>query len=106
MPGTRPGMTMESLGGSKEKLHLQAIHSARIVGEDLLPVALAQERHGVDVSLGVVVVISGFRIDAAHRADDLRGKQDVVDRNGLEQKLDARPMVHTGVEVDILEELR
>ena len=44
----------------------------------------------VDVALRVVVVMPGLRIDAAHRADHLRGEQDVVDRDHLQQQLDAR----------------
>src|SRR5262245_2812834 len=65
-------------------LYLQFVDLAGVAGEDLLPVGVAQEGHRVDVALGVVVVVAGLRIDAAHRAHDLGSEQDVVGRNGLE----------------------
>jgi hypothetical protein len=56
----------------------------------------------VDVALGVVEVKPGLGVDAAHRADHLRGEQDVVDRDHLEQQVDARLVIDAGVEEDVL----
>ena len=43
-------------------------------------------------------MVAGLGIDAAHRADHLGGKQDVVDRDDLRQELLAGQMVDAGIE--------
>jgi hypothetical protein len=83
--------------------HPVAEHAAGIAFEDLLP-----HRHQVgrfDVALGVVVVVAGFRIDAAHRADHFAGKQHVVHRDHLGQQVDARLVVDAGVKEDVVQQV-
>ena len=46
----------------------------------------------------------GLRVDAAHRADHLRGEQDVVGRNHLQQQVDPGLMIDAGVEEDVVED--
>jgi len=58
------------------------IDAPRVAFVDLVPLP-GGERAGLDVALGVVVVMAGLGIDPAHRADHLRGEEDVVDRNHL-----------------------
>src|SRR5438309_11875709 len=58
-------------------------HAPRIAFKDLLAIGGAQCKSRLDVALGVVVVESGFRIDAAHRTDHFAGEQHVVDRDHL-----------------------
>src|SRR5262245_36651968 len=53
-------------------------HAADVALEDLLLVGGGQ-RAAVDVALGVVVIVTGLRIDAAHRAHHFGCEQDVVD---------------------------
>src|SRR5438105_14540611 len=50
-------------------------HAPRITFKDLPAIVSAQRWRPLDVALGVVVVESGFRIDAAHRADHFAGEQ-------------------------------
>ena len=59
----------------------------------------------IDVALRVVVVMARLRIDAAHRADHLRGEQDVLYRDHVGQQVDARLVVDTGVEVDVVQQV-
>src|SRR5690349_19885160 len=79
------------------------IHPPRVRFEDLLAVGIAQLSVSVDVALRVVVVVAAFGIDAAYRADDLRRKEDVLDRYHLEQQIDAGLVVDAGVEPDVLQ---
>src|SRR4029077_12705969 len=73
-----------------------AVDAARIAFENL-PFFLRRQRQLVDVTLGVVVVVTGLRIDAANRADHFRGEQDVVGRDDLRQQLLARQVIDTGI---------
>src|SRR6185436_8568818 len=61
---------------------------ADVAFEDLLLVR-GRQRRRIDVPARVVVVLPGFRVDAAHCADHLGGEQDVVGRNHLQQQVDA-----------------
>ncbi|CCD95517.1 hypothetical protein BRAO375_4360016 [Bradyrhizobium sp. ORS 375] len=79
-------------------------HAPRIAFVDLVAL-LGRQLGGLDVALGVVVVEAGLRIDAADGADHLRGKQDVVDRDHAGQKVDARLVIHAGVEEDVVEQV-
>jgi hypothetical protein len=80
------------------------IHAAGIAFEDLLPLGIAQCRR-FDVALGVVVVVAGFRVDAAHRADHFAGKQHVVHRDHTGQQVDARLVVDAGVKEDVVQQV-
>src|SRR5262249_50421109 len=59
----------------------------------------------VDVARGCVVVVAGLRIDAAHRADHLRGEQDVVGRDHLEEEIDAGLVIDAGVEEHVVQQV-
>ena len=59
----------------------------------------------LDVALGVVVVMPGLRIDPAHRADHLRGEQDVVQRNDLGQQFLTRQVIDAGVEEHVVQQM-
>ena len=78
---------------------------ARVALEDLGACRRGGRPRRVDVALGVVVVVAGLGIDAAHRADHLRGEQDVLDRDHLEQQVDARLVVDAGVEEDVVQQM-
>src|SRR5215467_6257559 len=73
------------------------INFARVVFVNLPPVGFA-ERHFIDVSLRIVVVVAGGGIDAADSPYHLRSEQDVIDRNDLEQQIDSGLVVDAGVE--------
>src|SRR5215217_725963 len=75
-------------------------HAPRVAFVDLVAIVADDDRRRLDVALGVVVVVAGLRIDAAHRADHLAREQDVVDRDHRGQQVDAGLVVHAGVEVD------
>jgi hypothetical protein len=62
-------------------------------------------RAGLDVALGVVVVVAGLGVDAAHGADHLAGEEDVVHRDHLGQQVDARLVVDAGVEEDVVQQV-
>lgn len=51
----------------------------------------------IDVALGVVEVIAGLWIDAAHCAHHFRAEQDVVDVDDFEQQVDAWLVINAGV---------
>ena len=57
------------------------------------------------IALGVVKVMAGFRVDAAHRTDHFRREQDVLDRDHLGQQVDAGLVVHTGVKENIVQQV-
>src|SRR5262245_52474108 len=67
------------------------IDLARVALEHLGLVGRRQGR-ALDIPLGVVEAEAGLRVVALHGAHHLRGEQDVVDRNDLEQQVDARLM--------------
>src|SRR5262245_56235945 len=80
-------------------------HAPRIAFEDLLAIIGAQHRRRLDVALGVVIVETGLRIDAADRADHFAREQHVVDRDHLGQEIDAGLVIDAGVEEDVFEEM-
>src|SRR3954470_10527963 len=61
-------------------------HAPRIAFVDLVPVLRAERACALDIALGVVIGEAGLGVDAAHGADHLAGKQDVVDRDDLGQE--------------------
>src|SRR5262245_42248272 len=73
--------------------------------EDLVAARLVQALHLVDVALGVVVMMTGFRIDALDRPQHFRGEQDVVDRDDLRQQLDAWIVIDTGIEEHVAQQM-
>src|SRR5437773_6675956 len=74
-----------------------AVDPARVALEDLAPI-LGAELERLDVALGVVVVAAGLGVDAADRADHLRGEQDVVDGDHPVPACDPGLVVDGGVE--------
>src|SRR5262249_3929656 len=81
-----------------------AVDLARVALENLRLVGGVQCRL-VDIALGVVVVVAGLRIDALDGADHLRGEQDVLDRDDAGQELDARQVIHAGVEEHVVQQV-
>src|SRR3954471_3271734 len=81
------------------------IDALSVVLEDFLPFRCIEGRVALYVALGVVVVLAGLRIDAAHRAYHLGSEQDVLDGNHLEQQVDARLVIDAGVEEDVLQQM-
>src|SRR5687768_16090391 len=73
-------------------------HAARVAFVDHLLLLGRQDRRGLDVALGVVVIEARLRVDAAHGADHFAGEQDVLHRDHLGQQVDARLVVDAGVE--------
>src|SRR5215831_14711307 len=63
------------------------------------------DRSRVDVAPGVVVMVAGGRVDAAHRADHLAREQDVVDRNDAGEQVDPRLVVDAGVEEHVVQQV-
>jgi len=79
------------------------VHLPRVVFEYLFLVRFTQPVDRIQVAPGVVVAVTCLRIDLAHGADQFRGEQDVVERDNLEQQLDARAVVDAGVQEYVLE---
>src|SRR5881409_422296 len=75
-------------------------HVARVALIDEEALFLVEIGRRIDIAPRVVVGVAGLRIDAAHRADHLGGKQDVLHRNHLRQQIDARLVIDAGVEED------
>src|SRR5215469_11143815 len=94
----RSAPTLEVVGA------IEPVDAPRVDLEDLTAV-LGAESKGIDVALGVVEIVAGERIDAAHRAEQLRAEQDVVGRDDLEQHLDPGLMVDAGVEEYVAQQL-
>src|SRR5204863_6632407 len=96
VPRTWPLRTRAALRRSPARLlagGLQAGVEARIDApgiqlEDLALLIVAQVER-VDVALRVVPVVAGLGIDAPHRAEHLRGEEDVVDVDHAAEKIDA-----------------
>ena len=65
----------------------------------------AQDGAGLDVALGVVVVVAGGGVDAAHRADHFAGKQHVLHRDHGVEQVDARLVVHAGVKEHVVQQV-
>src|SRR4051812_24321555 len=81
-----------------------AEYPTRIALEDLLALRLAEGLGALDIALGVVEIIAGLGIDAAHGADHLGGEQNILDRHDLGEEIDARLVVDAGVEEDVLQQ--
>src|SRR5574344_2264936 len=64
-----------------------------------------QVLRGFDVALGVVVVVAGLRVNAAHGANHFAGEQDVLGGDHFGQQVDTGLVVHAGVEVDVVEQV-
>src|SRR5258708_15784491 len=79
-------------------------HPTGIAFEYLVAVGVAQAKR-IHIALGVVEILSGLGVDAAHRAHHLRAENDVVDRDDLDQELDARPMIDAAIAETSLEQL-
>src|ERR1035437_7937752 len=80
-------------------------HAPSVALVDLVLVLRAEDRRGLDVALGIVVVEAGFRVDPAYRADHLAGEQDVIYRDYLGQQVDTRLVINAGVEEDIVQQV-
>jgi hypothetical protein len=84
---------------------VEAREDAARVASKICCLSSADRIGDVDVALGVVVVVAGFRVDAAHRADHLGGEQHVLHRDHRVQQVDAGLVVDAGVEEDVLQQV-
>src|SRR5215204_6474180 len=84
--------------GAETSVHLEGVtleYPLLVVGAHL---------QVVDVALCIVEVEPGLRIVPLHGADHLGGEQDVLHRNDLGEKVDARLVIDEGVEEHVLEQ--
>ena len=80
------------------------IDASRVAFVDLVPLVRIDVR-SLDIALRVVEIVARLRIDAAHGADHLAGKQDVVHRNHARQQVDARLVIDAGIEEDVVQQM-
>src|SRR5213594_1961367 len=93
-----------SLARSGDLVLQAAVDAARVALVDLAAVLVA-DADRVDVALGVIVVVAGLRVDAAHGADHLRGEENVVGGDHLEQKIDAGLVIDARVEEHVVQQV-
>src|SRR5436309_229139 len=93
-----------SLARSGDLVLQAAVDAARVALVDLAAVLVA-DADRVDVALGVVVVVAGLRVDAAHGADHLRGEENVVGGEHLEQEVDAGLVIDARVEEHVVQQV-
>src|SRR6218665_1984097 len=74
-------------------------YAPHIALEDRMALVVAN-RQRIDIALGVIEILAGLRVDAAHRADHLAAEQDVPGVDHLGEQVDARLVVDAGVEED------
>src|SRR5439155_25106287 len=77
------------------------IHSSGVAFKNLALLFSAEPRHGIDVALRIIEVMSGLRINASHGSHHFRSEQDVLDRHDLQQQLDAGQMIDTSIEKNV-----
>src|SRR5437016_2289042 len=80
------------------------IDASRIALEDPVAILIRQRRTRIDIALRIVEVLPRCRILAPHRADHLRSEQHVAGRDNLGQQLDARFVIDTRVEEDVVQQ--
>ena len=80
-------------------------HAARIALVNLEAVVIAENFARLDVALGVVVVVAGLRVDAAHRANHFGSKQNILHRDHGVEQINARLVVDTGVKENIAQQM-
>src|SRR4029434_6943998 len=76
-----------------------------IAFEDEIEVFLAQGLDLIDVALGIVVMMSGFRIDASHCSHHFRREPYGADSHDPGQQLYARQVIDTGVEKNVVQHM-
>src|SRR5262245_50802808 len=81
------------------------VHTPCVVFVYLLFLCLRQLRRRIDVASRVVVVEAGFRVDAANGADHLTGKQNIVHRDYLGQKINAGLMVDARIKEHVVQQV-
>src|SRR6266436_3175766 len=74
----------------------------RVALENLSLILGTEPGNPVNIALGVVKVVSCFRIDALDRADHFRREQDVVGRNNFREQVDPGLVVDAGIEITLL----
>src|ERR1043165_9493799 len=94
-------MAILSPAPGAERLVEPGVDAAHVALVDLLAVGRGQRGRRVDVAPGVVEVVAGLGIDAAHRTDHLGREQDVVDRQDPDQEIDPGLVVGAGVEAPV-----
>src|SRR5687767_3460289 len=94
---TRPGNSMHAKSHFFISSPPSRVHPAGVALEYFLLVRRPEGLRSLDVALRIVVIMPGFRVDAAHRADHFGSEQDVFHGNDLEQQVDPGLVVHARV---------
>src|SRR5580658_2080309 len=103
---TPSSVIASSLTASRlQRLVETRIDAPRVALVDLVALLGAEIARRLDIALGVVIMMSGLRVDPPDRADHFAGEQDIVDRDHLGQQVDARLVIDAGVEEDVLQQL-
>ena len=76
----------------------------RVTLVDCLSLCIAEPGVVVDITSRIIEKMSGFRIDAPHRADHFGGEQNVFCWNYIEQQIDAGLVVDAGVEIHVVQQ--
>src|SRR3974377_1331093 len=79
-----------------------AEYPARVAFKDFFPRGVVEPRRLVDITLGVIEIMSRFWVDTFHRADHFRGKQNIVGGPDLGEQVDPGLMIDAGVEENVV----
>src|SRR6267378_949916 len=92
-------------GGLARYLLAEArVNLQRVALENLALILGAEPGNPVNVTFGVVKVVSCLRIDALDRADHLRREQDVVGGNNCREQVDPGLVVDASIEINVVEQ--
>ena len=72
--------------------------------EDLLPFLSLEFRTTVDVAPRVVEIMARLGIDATNGPDHLRGEQNILRWNDLQEQVDARLMIDTRIKKHVVQQ--
>src|SRR4030095_7501285 len=103
--GPHPGRAAESSGrwsASCNRLPDSRVDLPGVALEDLALLGGVNRGERIDVALGIVEVVPGFRIDAPYRAHHLRPEENVVRRADTDQEIDARLVVDARIEEHVV----
>ena len=79
------------------------IHPPYVAFENLISILAAQVRAGVEIFLSVVEIFACCRVASLDGAYHLGAEENVVNRNDTSHEFDARLMIHTGIERNVVE---
>jgi len=76
---------------------------AGIILKNHLTLCLAQLAVPINIAFGIVIMMASAGINAAHRPDHFRGKEDILFRDHLQQQVNAVLMIDTSIKKDIVQ---